>query len=998
MRNQLRFSLLLWVLTAMGLGFPVMAGADLSITQPASGAVMGHCHDYFRYEWGSPLNMNGPSSGALNDIPQTHQLGVSGYSYSGGIMSMTTTTGAGIVTLLSYTPVDPIHGNKGAIPIGSRYGEAKPINTSKYRYFNVRMYSPQAAEAQIMWRESVTRWAITTFHVSAGWKTYTIDLASAPVASSSGANIGWTQDHWEGLEFYPVNIAGLTVQIDWIQLLSDDDCGTFNATFTSTSGDDRITMILDTDTNPANGYSDKQTVQRVGSGGSVAFDSHDLMPGTYRVYGMQNNDWATMTHLNPWDFSDSDEITSTLIDISGTTISGGLLSGTVSGVHPQFNLNLRNATIDASVFRYLSIRANYSGAGIGEVFFYTPASGSTPVGSEQFTFVSGWNNYTIDLGGVAGWAGQISRLRISPIAYGGVGTSFQYDFVALRTSGYVATLPAPAYVQAPSTLEVNNLLWAFKQPDHRGGREFSQHVVANTWNMNEIDDIRVVTHVASAEILPHNQLIDPAGVAHTGDFFRAYTITGNGDPQYPVLYFDTERCIDTTRYVNMCFRGWNTTESNGFNSVARFIWHNALADRLTYFDGDDIIMNRSNAEYCLDLRNIRHTETEPPQPGGSPNQWTAISQNGSCADFVRVDMSESTEAGHYSVLDYMHIRTDHEANSAFAIVVDAPLNRAVSLFYNSNASTSGGTPIGTLPVDRNTNVFLWDTSALPDGSYYIYGSMSRAGNDLRYLAGGRVVVNHSLADDAVAPILNCDRPSESQLFDTELELAGYVLDDVRLATVELFIDGDYVKTVTPSLFSLAARDLYPHYAEANRPGFHEVIDIRGLGLGAHTVRLVAMDTAGNVSSCERTIAKSTGATYTPISYPAPDASPISYPLDGLPVPEINVRIQQKVNLAFTLKDVGVCGSARVVGATKLDFSDAVTLLDIAPSAMDVTATARKLPGPAYGVKGTMRFRLYCDDEDRGFKPINIRKLKGPKKSKSAAALLKAVGKKIRLDP
>ncbi len=90
----------------------------------------------------------------------------------------------------------------------------------------------------------------------------------------------------------------------------------------------------------------------------------------------------------------------------------------------------------------------------------------------------------------------------------------------------------------------------------------------------------------------------------------------------------------------------------------------------------------------------------------------------------------------------------------------------------------------------NTNVKKWDTSAVPDGTYYVYGIASSSGDTVIRYSEGRVRVDHSLTQDTTAPILNCERPYSDYEFDTSLELAGYALDETRLATLEAFIDGD----------------------------------------------------------------------------------------------------------------------------------------------------------------------------------------------------------------
>jgi len=146
-------------------------------------------------------------------------------------------------------------------------------------------------------------------------------------------------------------------------------------------------------------------------------------------------------------------------------------------------------------------------------------------------------------------------------------------------------------------------------------------------------------------------------------------------------------------------------------------------------------------------------------------------------------MSESIEAGHFSVIDALTIRADHEANTAYSIVVAAPLTDAVALYYNTTKTASGGILITTLAAGRNSNVYIWDTTAIANGTYYVYGVVSRLSDSLARVAPGRLIINHALAQETTAPILECERPGASSTFDTYLEVAGYAFDETRLASL-----------------------------------------------------------------------------------------------------------------------------------------------------------------------------------------------------------------------
>ncbi|MBX7144301.1 MAG: hypothetical protein K1X79_07600 [Oligoflexia bacterium] len=965
-----------YLATIIGL-FPALAYADLTLSTPTSGTdSMAPCQDYYRYEWNEPRDMSDRTHGALDDF-NDQARGADSHSYSSGVLSLNTTSSGAALTFLQYTALGlnsqgtPV---PGAIPV-HLYGEEHPINSSTYTHLALRMYSSALTIATVLWSIDTSTYATTLFTAYAGWHVYDIDLSSASINSSAGSSTNWSQRSWEGLEIFPANASGVNIQIDWLQLTSPSNCGSFNVGYsvTGTSSANRLGLAIDTDTDPSNGVvaqadvalsSDGAASSTINGTGSGAISAHTLYPGDYYVYGTQSAgaDWASTNLFDAWDMDSSSDIGSLTSGISGGTFSGGQYSGTFSNVDPTIYLNIpRGKSINGSVYRYLTVKMTLSGlSSPNALYTYFFDTSGVLLGSASVSGVTnGTQTIQLDLGGVSGWSGhQIGYLRIDPVDNALV--PFSIDFVALSATGYVTSLSAPTLVQASTTLKVGNPGLSFIQPDKRGGIDFAQSVLGDPWNMNSSADIDNFTNVSSASIFSHGSLTDPAGNAVEGDFLRAYNVSGNGDAQYVPLNFDSAHPIDTTRFVNLCFAGWNKTETNNFNSVMRAIWHDASASGSSgYKDGDDIIGFKRNAEYCLDLRSTLDTRVEPPLADGAPNPWTSLSSG---VNLLRIDMNESTDSDYYSVIDYIHLRSDHEANTQYAIVVDADLSQSVTLYYNSSASTSGGTLIGTLAGGRNTNIYLWDTSALTEGTYYIYGTAAKDSYTLPVLAEGRVVVSHSRSQDSTAPLLVCERPGNSYTFDTSLEVAGYAMDETRLATVEVLVDGNWIGKVTPNKFHLAARDAHPELAESNNPGFQEYFDGTQFSYGAHTVRIVATDTAGNETSCDNSVTRAVGQDTSPYTYPTPSNSETTLDTGYVqPDPTLSVKLK---NSTLTVKatELNSCGTFTLQGATTKSFTNPVTIYSAVVTADSITKTFKKLYSLTFNKKkedGIVYMRASC---------------------------------------
>lgn len=935
-----------------------------------------YCADYFLEEWNTRLDMSDKEHGFLQDIPDLQLGTITTPTYSGGVASMTTTGSSGRITPLQYTVV-------GSIPVGTRYGAVHPIDTSLYRYFSVRMYSSENATAQLIWYFSSDHYATTIFPIHQGWRTYSIDLAGAtPVTPSAGSPLAWSSGTVQGLTFVPVNTSGTTVQVDWMQL-TRADCGTYDSTYGGGSGLRKI--VIDDDLDTTNGY---QASSSPLSGSSHSIPKSSLFPGTYNLIGIASPDWAVINFGSGLNMSNSSDIRADAqANIGSTSFSGGTFNGVTTGSDPSFYVGIPSGqTFDPSTYQYLSIGLTMSGlSGIegGQIHVFNSLG-------NVFTFGTALSNgYQVLNQSLATVTGQVASIRIDPTDNSG--RTFAIDFVAIRSDGYVATGSTPTQ-STIDTLTVNDLAVSLTQPDERGGSDFAQNVLGKTWNMNSASTFVQNANLASAVFYPHGSLTDPLGDVHTGDYFLGTNAANNGDPIEYLVF--TNAKIDTSRYVNFCFRGWNKNETPVYNSVARLIWSDPRYTPGTGVrDGDDIVFARGNTEYCLDLRQLLYAQIEP---AVSTNPWTDIGSSNGGVDFFRLDLNENSESSFYSVLDYISLRTDHEANTKFAIVVDAPLSQQVDLSYNSSASTSGGTAIGSLAAGRSTNTYSWDTTSVPEGSYYIVASITSGGNTLSHVSKGRIDISHSRTQDTTAPILNCERPYDGYLFDSTLEVAGYALDDTRIASVEVLTSTNnsvftYLNKINRSMFHLDAQTSYTNYADANAPGFQTLFDASGLAYGTQYVKIVATDTAGNVTSCTKQTTRQVGASPTPLAYPTPDNNnSVAAPVEPTPTPTADPKLKVKLsNADVTLTITGCSGGGTVYGQTSKK------LLSSNPTRIGTASTSATIAKLSTSTeKGSIYMQITCGSKKSSVASFNGKKIKS-KKSTTLAKLLKQVQKKFK---
>lgn len=885
------------------------AHGDLSAVTPASSTVSS-CTDYFTSEWSNPLDMSDNSDILYNLVPRESQH-LSTYSYSGGVFSTTTTGVDPYFRVLTWHDNDTTQST--AIPDDTtRFGIHKPINPASYPYniLTFRMYTDVASDFQVLW-EKYGAWAITDpVNTYAGWRTYQIDLSAAPINQGEG-NYSWSSGGMIGLRIDPNrNNSGASIKLDWMQLTPPAaSCSSLNVGFTAASSD-RVVVFVDDNTDPNDGYYERSDILS-GSAGSTSFSANQFFPGSYNVYGFSTKDYAT-SHLNAWDMDD----TATDVDsgriynitLSGNGFGSGKFCGTTNAADANFYLNLPDdSPIDASVFNKFRIGLEL-GAGIADQLVVNYFDTSGALKGSQTVNTNGSGTYSIDLSGAGGWSGQIGSFRINPVVFSSSsGRSFCVDYVTLG-SEYLNAPSSPSLVHAASQVTFSKRYYtSFVQPDKEGGEDYFVAQRSNPSNMDSGSDLDLLSGLTSASIYPGNVYTDSGGAVKIGDYLQGLSEDGNDDPQNFSVFLDYARPIDPTKYKIACFTLDVLASSVSiYHSVARILWQVDSGN----VNGDDLVLKTTGeSRYCLRMDTLL---TEPPLASGATHPWRKNS-DGTGINFWRIDAHEESTATSFRFQD-IRLAAEHATDQRFAVVLQDDRDAAVSVYYTSVNAPTAGTLIGTLSANRDSDVLLWNTSALAAGTYYLYANIA-GGN---FMGPSPVVVDHSAGvADTTAPILNVDAPLSGHRFSGNLELAGSALDNLRLATVEVLVDGDLVDTFRPSEFRKSVRDAYPNYPYSSSAAFQRYVNLSGLSDGSYTVEIMAYDTHGNSTTYSTNVIK-TGTNLTAaIEYPVPSETPLALPV-ATSIPDPGSFLKMSVSLkgssiSFNVSGASQCSTLRVLG-------------------------------------------------------------------------------------
>jgi hypothetical protein len=323
--------------------------------------------------------------------------------------------------------------------------------------------------------------------------------------------------------------------------------------------------------------------------------------------------------------------------------------------------------------------------------------------------------------------------------------------------------------------------------------------------------------------------------------------------------------IDTSRYKHLTFRQFVIGDATSRDGIStRFGWRNADRPSGDSFLSDDLGYSPSIWQtFTFDLDDAQVDPAVNPPGSYTGQPWSGRVRA------LRFDPYEVTSGSQF-YYDYIRLTADDESNSRFALAYrlndrdQDPVT--ISFFYRSSPGATGGTPIGSTAASLGS-AYLWDTTALPNGRYYLYATVDDGYNAVTRQATGPLLVDHGRNQDDVPPILTITSPVIGQnLYDT-FDVLGSALDNVQLANVSVLVDGKVVATIRPRMLAPTPQAAYPQYADSGNSGFLETVSLAAVSVGSHELRFVATDTAGNQTTQKFDFQRVAGANPNTISLP-----------------------------------------------------------------------------------------------------------------------------------
>jgi hypothetical protein len=543
----------------------------------------------------------------------------------------------------------------------------------------------------------------------------------------------------------------------------------------------------------------------------------------------ESDDYATQVLGDPSDMNNLEDLDSpynyTQAQVSNGVWSATTRSVTGSSVFLQYQ-NFPNGysyigekdgphyPVDSSRFSRLWVRMNTAQAGQTLLWFFHHLDYNAAGNSNFFQVQPGWHIYSVDLrlgggGGNGNWtqSGPYEGLRFDA-PWNTNNNLVQYDWIRLTPDTGTAVRIAWNYTGA-GTNRVN--LYLSYSPNAGTGNEYQiANVAASSgsysWSTTGVAPGTYYIHAEmngavsssgplyvntspllrvdapsplSGEDFAQRQLNTAWNGSNCGQFENTYNITGlscagvvqaaptNNDPQLLWLNRDFAHAIDTTRYryVNIRFlifppavRPWSP-----FNAGPRILWNDGSNWQQTF-----LVLAPYNEwiPAAWDMRNV-------PLEGGGTG-WSGSPPT------LRFDPAEQDDANGEPaalpagfLIDNSHV-TSEPYSGPGTIIRWTPLQGAgtVDLYWDHDNVGYNGTAIAA-GVPLSQGFAAWDTSALTNGSYYVYAVAHDAYNSSRFYSLVPLVVDHS---------------SPSTLF-TDVPTNYWAVDDINKLAVRGIVSG-----------------------------------------------------------------------------------------------------------------------------------------------------------------------------------------------------------------
>jgi len=322
-----------------------------------------------------------------------------------------------------------------------------------------------------------------------------------------------------------------------------------------------------------------------------------------------------------------------------------------------------------------------------------------------------------------------------------------YFYANFETNNKVTprVIASSAYV-GPVTINAKPVL-RLTSPSRTSGREYSRDQRGDAWDMNQSTDLENLVTPSGAPTGPESKGFNSE--SFSGGYFIAAT---DDDPSRGTV--DTQvhftvpagNAINPREYRWFCVsmqaetnilsraRDGNTVILNDAGWVARVIWQqDGLAGSLGSTIAWELVersqtfpdVGKGLVEYCVDLWDDSTRESGP--------AWLDSAR----VDTLRFDPLEAADPTRF-MIDHAALYADNNVNEAgqYNITWDVSDQDGdaleVSLYYDTDNTGFNGTRITTLSGQASgSGSYNWNTSSVPDGTYYIYAVVSDGLNTQR---------------------------------------------------------------------------------------------------------------------------------------------------------------------------------------------------------------------------------------------------------------------------
>jgi hypothetical protein len=673
-----------------------------------------------------------------------------------------------------------------------------------------------------------------------------------------------------------------------------------------------------------NGYLKKLVTGGTGVGDkSVLTSSLGLAPGSYNLVGLQSSDYATIVRDDGWDFNSSTDLLA-----AGGVTSANYNGGKLSGIANDAVLYLRvnpSEKINSAIFNKLTFKISPR---TDVVVSFDNGSGLTSVAAtKDGSDPDGDGIFQLDLSSNTAWNGQIQTFALS-LNYPG-GTPFEIDFVKVNNGDFSQNDTPPTTSSQSASLSVSAPpIIHIQQPDIKGGVAFKPWNyrpgdLAFSENLTNSPD-PLLTGEPLSTYLPDTRLV--GGIR--GDFFKGTNVAGNDDPHdflfFPYFTTTNNYKIDANEYRFFCAKMMIDREFDlGLGSVARLSFIGS-DDKTTVTEEWGVISDRWSGnrwyEFCGDLTNFYSESDQGYYWKGEVKSFRLDPHEfhlDTCCTPAGAPFGSPINATYY--LDYLKLRKMDESNGRYTLVFKKSdqdsTTTTTRFFYNRTRSTSGGLEIPSSQLNCEGDICIWDTSTIPEGSYWIYGEISDGTLTTSRLSTGQVKIVNTTSTPTT-PVLSVESPQENQEVCSALQIKGYSLLSDKfedISAVQVFIDGIHFRTITPTLYNPTAVNQYP-LADSSNAGFDESHDISALNDGNHTIIIKSYSSDGGIKTESRTVVKRSGCMDRAISDPAPagSPSPITNREDLAPGDGVVLGLEHSLNdLRFLISGTRNCQMIRL---------------------------------------------------------------------------------------